>query len=357
MQQFINRKAFTALLIVLALISVTIASRSEPSNSKQRSDQTKQDMRSMAGVTLECASHIIGTEVTNPRGEKIGKVKDIVLTTQRDRVDYVAVESGSVVRGRTLAIPWTEFQFSSKMAGEKNKTAVQEKTDRLILNLPEASADKAKGYESDSWPNTVSANWREQLTTDQPEFKRTEPEKSEFELRRVSKLIGTDVGLARTTAKGDATVKREENEATATEKIAKVKDAVITRSDGRLTYAFIELEKIESHKGELSTVPWNSLQFQAQPKMFATLKAPDKTTLITYAFKPDQQLAQLPLLAQSSYSRKIFMAYDQGPQWEALGFVNPVEKPTDQPTKKQQEPKSQLPPQSQLPPPSQLPNN
>lgn len=93
------------------------------------------------------ASKIIGTNVRNKQGEKIGDIEDIVLD-RSGNVAYAVVSTGGFlgIGDRRHAVPWKALQ-------------VQANEDFLVLDIDRKRLQAAPGFASKSWPNFADERW------------------------------------------------------------------------------------------------------------------------------------------------------------------------------------------------------
>jgi sporulation protein YlmC with PRC-barrel domain len=93
-------------------------------------------------------SELIGTVVKNQQGERLGKIKDIVIDFSKDRVAYVVLETshGAFSADKLHAVPLRAFQPS-----EDGKS--------LILNADKDKLANAEGFSKDSWPSPSNPTW------------------------------------------------------------------------------------------------------------------------------------------------------------------------------------------------------
>ena len=99
------------------------------------------------------ASKVIGADVGNPQGEKLGEIKDIVLDPQTDRIRYAVLGSGGFLGlgEKYFAIPWTAL---TSKAGEKGD---------FILDIDRERLQNAPGFDKNNWPNMADRSWAEQV--------------------------------------------------------------------------------------------------------------------------------------------------------------------------------------------------
>ncbi|MFT3859545.1 MAG: PRC-barrel domain-containing protein [Aquabacterium sp.] len=93
------------------------------------------------------ATKIVGTDVRNRKGEKIGDVKDIVLD-DKGAVAYAIVSTGGFlgIGDRLHAVPWSALNI---------------RTDKdFQLDIDKATLQKAPGFGSRDWPDFDDAQWQ-----------------------------------------------------------------------------------------------------------------------------------------------------------------------------------------------------
>ncbi|MED5619000.1 PRC-barrel domain-containing protein [Ideonella sp. BN130291] len=92
-------------------------------------------------------SRIIGTDVRNRQGQKIGDIKDVVLD-DRGQIAYAVVSTGGFLGmgDRLHAIPWAALQKDGDKA-------------HLVLDIDKERLKKAPGFDSRHWPNMAEERW------------------------------------------------------------------------------------------------------------------------------------------------------------------------------------------------------
>ena len=116
------------------------------------------------------ASELIGMDVKNQQGEKLGDIKDVVLDFSSERVGYVVLsaDTGALNPDKLLAVPLRAFQPSAD-------------GDHLILNADKQKLASAQGFSKDSWPNPSNPSWggqpfwQEKGTSTTPGYRPTTP--------------------------------------------------------------------------------------------------------------------------------------------------------------------------------------
>ena len=96
-------------------------------------------------LPLKCltASSIIGDKVENKAGEKLGKIKDIMLNVNSGAMEYFIVEFGGFlgIGEKFFAIPF-------------NLLTVDPEKQVYIFDQPREMLEKAPGFDKDHWPET-----------------------------------------------------------------------------------------------------------------------------------------------------------------------------------------------------------
>lgn len=96
------------------------------------------------------ATKIIGTDVRNTRGDKIGDIKDLVLD-RNGAISYAVISTGGFlgVGDRLHAVPWNVLQSSSGR-------------DYRVLDIEKDRLKSAPGFDSNKWPNVTDEKWGEE---------------------------------------------------------------------------------------------------------------------------------------------------------------------------------------------------
>jgi sporulation protein YlmC with PRC-barrel domain len=89
------------------------------------------------------ATTLIGDPVVNPKGEKLGKIEDLVIDPQSSRVDYAVLSFGGFLGmgDKLFAVPLEAMRLSSDER-------------KFILNVDKERLKDAPGFDKDNWPET-----------------------------------------------------------------------------------------------------------------------------------------------------------------------------------------------------------
>lgn len=96
------------------------------------------------------ARKIIGTEVKDMRGEKLGKIEDLLLDpAQPGRVAFAVLDPAwglGFGHDRMVAIPMSALSWNQA-------------DHSLVLNFPRERLAQAPSFNDDHWPNMADRNW------------------------------------------------------------------------------------------------------------------------------------------------------------------------------------------------------
>lgn len=97
-------------------------------------------------------SAMIGTSVTNPRGDNLGNIKEVVVDPRTGRVAYAVVSFGGFLgMGEKLfAIPYSAFQY--------NVTR-----NEYVLDCTPERLKTAPGFDADNWPRMSDERWNREV--------------------------------------------------------------------------------------------------------------------------------------------------------------------------------------------------
>lgn len=247
-----------------------------------------------SGPRLARAKDLLGAKIVNGQGDQIAMVADVVLTPDRDAVNYVVLSTGRA-RDRAdkyFAVPWSQFELPPGGDGRV-----------LILNgVSWAQLDEAKGFNKAHWPSTASTDW---LRGDL--YLRPVPgggpaalPSSAVQNHRLSKLLGT-------------TVRNPQNG----KELGTLEGVMIDTNQRRVAYGVVELRHgFLGLNREYAPVPWPALDVTGRPGV-AWLDT-TKQTLMAVASNRDN----FPNLANPQYSRQLEERF-QAPPSRATARLSP----------------------------------
>ena len=112
------------------------------------------DMRHGPGPELMSSTSLVGNDVCNDKGEKLGDIKDIMLDMADAKVGY-AVLSFSTFLGmgeKLFAVPWNALTLDTEHK-------------RFVLNVDKERLKAAPGFAKDRWPDMADQTWATEIRT------------------------------------------------------------------------------------------------------------------------------------------------------------------------------------------------
>ncbi len=99
-------------------------------------------------VPMLSAKSLIGTEVVNLQGEKLGKLEELMIDLASGRIGYAVLSFGGVlgIGDKLFAVPWASLQ-------------VDETREQIVMNAHKDLLEKAPGFDKNHWPQTPNGLW------------------------------------------------------------------------------------------------------------------------------------------------------------------------------------------------------
>lgn len=192
-------------------------------------------MTPMAGRDLR-ASKLIGMKVKNPQGETLGKIDDLVVDVNNERVHYAVLASGGVmgVGSKLFAYPVNLLREGADK-------------EELVLNVDKEKLKQAPGFERKNWPDWASTQDRYRGEVERY-FGPTVTAKAmpNERLMRASKLIGKDVH------------DRDGRNA------GEIKDLVVNLGNGRVHYAVLDFDTSWMKSDKFAPLALHAFTFPAE---------------------------------------------------------------------------------------------
>jgi sporulation protein YlmC with PRC-barrel domain len=94
------------------------------------------------------ASTVQGDNVKNPQGESLGEINEIMIDTETGRVAYAVLSFGGFLGmgDKLFAIPFEALR-------------IDQRNERVILDVPREKLENAPGFDKDNWPMTADRRW------------------------------------------------------------------------------------------------------------------------------------------------------------------------------------------------------
>lgn len=104
------------------------------------------------GPRVLSASTLNGNDVYNPRGEKLGSIKELMLDIDNGRVCYAVLSFGGFLSlgEKLFAVPWRALKVDTE-----KKCFVMDTDEEQMKNAP--------GFDSNSWPDMADTSWEKSI--------------------------------------------------------------------------------------------------------------------------------------------------------------------------------------------------
>ncbi len=274
-----------------------------------KEDQTKHGDMAPAAKTSEFTPHLqrlgdlIGRDVTNPNGQKLGSIDDIVLTTDQSRVSYAALSVGGVlgIGDKLYAIPWHALKMS-----EDGKT--------ITLNVDRGRLEQATGFDKKNWPEAGDEQWT--AAAGETAVKDATGKSGEA-IKPDESRMGHDAGKAmpmwarRITQLNGTTVRNLQGD-----DLGSIENVIVDTREHRTVYAILASGGVLGVGEKMVAVPWSAIELRPELKT-ARLDA-ERKTLDALAFKQGDQ----PDLTNREYARNLYEKFHVQPYWEVFGYVS-----------------------------------
>ena len=98
------------------------------------------------------ASTLNGDDVYNPKCEKLGSIKELMLDIENGKVRYAVLSFGGFLSlgEKLFAVPWSALTVDTN-----NK--------RFVMDADEERLKKAPGFDADKWPNMADSTWEKSV--------------------------------------------------------------------------------------------------------------------------------------------------------------------------------------------------
>ena len=98
------------------------------------------------------ASSLASDDVYNPKGEKLGSIKELMLDIESGKVCYAVLSFGGFLSlgEKLFAIPFSAIEYNV----DKNEYVLDVSPDRL---------KEAPGFDADQWPSMADEKWNRNL--------------------------------------------------------------------------------------------------------------------------------------------------------------------------------------------------
>lgn len=275
----------------------------ETSHPYAEMEKMKQPCRipGMSG-TLQSAEAVVGSQVQNAQGEKLGDVEQLILDNNNQAVTYVVIASGD----RFYPVPWTAFDRGTEtyildMTADKLRQA----PNVTSLNTSQFTGADLKLKSHDYYAAQIAAVQAKCM--DQHAMSRMKDkaesmmgEEKQPNLCSSNDIIGYDIQDTQGKALGE------------------LDDIVFDVRQGNLAYGLISFGGIMGIGQKTAAVPWEAVMIMPGQEI-AKLDTDEKT--LQASVLPDGDIQGL---SEPTFARQVHREFNQEPYWEVFGFVAPI---------------------------------
>jgi hypothetical protein len=95
-----------------------------------------------AGPFLMGADSLLGNDVYNASGEKLGIIKEFMIEMDTGRISYAVLSFGGFLGlgDRLFAVPWESLRLNAR-------------SHRFVLDVPKETLKEAPGFDKHHWPS------------------------------------------------------------------------------------------------------------------------------------------------------------------------------------------------------------
>ncbi|HEX6978221.1 MAG TPA: PRC-barrel domain-containing protein [Alphaproteobacteria bacterium] len=98
------------------------------------------------------AKKVQGTPVTNPQGENLGEIEDVVIDKLDGTVRYAVLSFGGFLGmgDKLFALPWEVLNYNEAQGA-------------YVIDVDKDTLQNAPGFEENDWPDMADPTWSERL--------------------------------------------------------------------------------------------------------------------------------------------------------------------------------------------------
>lgn len=308
------KKGLVLLMAVCMVFSAVAIAKEQSSDRDVKNDRMRQmdkgQKNKQCDITgrfdsLQSVEAILGMDIQNTKDETLGSIEEIVLDDTQKSIAYVILSAD----GKLYQVPWKAFDVGMKtytlditadnLKQSPSVTSVRDsqlsdskrnqETQDYYMKQITAVEDKNIGERAADWVKEKSTNLmgKDEKTT----------------LYTCNDLIGYDVQNMQD------------------KDIGELEDIVFDVRDGNLAYGLISFGGYWGIGGDISAVPWKSIQLQHQQE---TIKLDADEETLKSCVLPEKDLHRL---SEPKFARQLHERYHQQPYWLGRGYMDPAGHP------------------------------
>ncbi|MFO1431642.1 MAG: BON domain-containing protein [Candidatus Competibacteraceae bacterium] len=102
--------------------------------------------------SLDRASKIVGAQVHNQNGKRLGKLEDLIFAPERGQIIYALLSADDTlgIKDKWFIIPWRVLRLDTDK-------------DNYLLDIDKAALMTAPSFNKNDWPDLANERWREEI--------------------------------------------------------------------------------------------------------------------------------------------------------------------------------------------------
>ncbi|MBI5441164.1 MAG: PRC-barrel domain-containing protein [Deltaproteobacteria bacterium] len=100
------------------------------------------------GPEVMGATTLVGDRVVNARGERLGKIEELMVDMGSGRIAYAVLSFGGILGlgDKLFAVPWSALRLDPDAR-------------QFIFDVEKEKLERAPGFDKDHWPSMADARW------------------------------------------------------------------------------------------------------------------------------------------------------------------------------------------------------
>ena len=301
------------MLAVAALVAAPAISNAQTEKPKD-SGQTVKPAQVKGGTASKffiCTrKDLLGMEVRNPQGEKLGKLEDVVFVPDGS-IAYGVLSFGGVLGlgDKLFAVPWSLIE-QGREAGDKG---LQSDKHYVVLAVDKDKLKNAPGFDKNNWPATPN----DALFADVDKYYAGEKRPTVRATEASARMI------ADPTLRADK-LKGKNVETPSGDKLGDIDEVVIDPQNGRIAYVVLSVGGFLGIGDRLVAVPWEAIKIERKDNKDRLTLAATKDKL-EKAPQFDKGEAKWNEMSDSGYVSKVYGYWGAKPYWDSMLDTNPTE--------------------------------
>jgi sporulation protein YlmC with PRC-barrel domain len=296
---------------------------------------------------LTKAGDVIGKEVVDPNGEKLGNIRELAVDGKTGQVAYAVLEFAQIGRDKLFAVPWGALKAKKELGQETAEEQAardrmragktegswfteEEKGQQFILNVPKDKLAQAPGFDKNKWPDMANPEFGKEVHTFYNQKPYWEGQRGGQAGVRTEGGAGARVDVNRgeanvpPQAEGQRMILKAKDQLIDQniynqqgDKIGKLNNLLVDRQNGKIAFVIAKITKGNEGDKDMAALPWNKVNWQWNEE-----KKEGKVVLNTDVNQLKPQMfteKDWPDLSNRQVAMNIYRTFNERPYWEERG--------------------------------------